>query len=186
MRSAASAFAHSGVGRATEAADRERRKRLWLDPVKADLRTPEALAVANEHHVSLRLAHQIAGLVVNLNSFLDAGHVYASQAGLADYIKGANDQRMSDRQVRRGIAFMEARGHLRIVRLRGTRNRMYPLYRVAETVAATDQPFVRAPDMMSSDQGHDVPGVRTSSPPKPSTNPITKTVDSPLPPMRTW
>jgi hypothetical protein len=176
------ALKDTAAGRSIDSADRERRKRLWLDPVKADLRTPDALATAKEHHVSLRLAHQIAGLVVNLNSFLDAGYIYPSQAGLADYIKGANDQRMSDRQVRRGIAFMEARGHLRVVRLRGTRNRMYPLYRAAGTVAAPTEVDARAPDTMSSDQGHGVRGVRTWCPPKPSNKPIYKTEEPPLPP----
>jgi hypothetical protein len=175
MRSAASAFANSSTGRATEAADRERRKLLWLHPVQADLRTPEALAMAKEYHVSLRLAHQIAGYVVNLPSFLAKGHVYPSQAYLAAHIKGANDQFMSDRQIRRAVAFMEARGHLRVVHRRGTLNCMFPIYRTAKTEA-------RAPDIMSSEEGHDVLGVRTWCPPKPSTKPIIETIDSPLTP----
>jgi hypothetical protein len=116
------------ISRAAEKTDRDRRKRLWLDPVFADLDTPEALKVANEEHVSLRLVRQIAGLIANLNSFLDAGFVYASQKGLARHIRNENGQPTSDRQVRRGIAFLTRRGHLRVVRSRGTHNDMFPLY----------------------------------------------------------
>jgi hypothetical protein len=143
-----------------EKEDRERRKRLWLDRVDADLPSPEGRAAAAEFHVSLRLARQLSGKIVNLDSFLDQGFVYASQAGLADRIKNANEERMSDRQVRRGIAFLEARGHLRVERTRGTRNQMYPLYRAAAAPGGTTT------DTMSSDQGLHVLPFVPSCPPK--------------------
>jgi hypothetical protein len=154
--------------RVPQRADRERRKRLWLDPLRADLDTAEALVMAKQHHVSLRLAVQVAGLIVNLNSFVDAGYVYASQAGLADYIKNENGQPASDRQVRRAIGFLVARKHLRIESCRGTRNRMFPLYRAAQPAAASE-------DIISSDQGHHVRGVRTSCPPNPVIKPLSET-----------
>ena len=106
----------------SERADRERRKRLWLDPLFEELGTPEALRLAKQCHVSLRLVGQVAGLIVNLNSFLDVGEVWASHAGLADYIKNANGQRISDRQVRRAIEFLRERGHPRVINCRGTVN----------------------------------------------------------------
>jgi hypothetical protein len=136
-----------------ERTERERRKHLWLDPVDTDLATPEALKMAGEFHVSLRLVRQIVGLVVNLDSFLDIGYVYASQRGLAGCINGANDQPMSDRQVRRGIAFLKARNHLRVVERRGARNRMFPLYR-----AAVQKPVFakQSEDMVSSENSRHV------------------------------
>ncbi len=154
--------------RVPQRADRECRKRLWLDPLRADLDTAEALVMAKQHHVSLRLAVRVAGLIVNLNSFVDAGYVYASQAGLADYIKNENGQPASDRQVRRAIGFLVARKHLRIESCRGTRNRMFPLYRAAQPAAASE-------DIVSSDQGHHVRGVRTSCPPNPVIKPLSET-----------
>jgi hypothetical protein len=57
----------------SEKADRERRKKLWLDPLFKDLATPDALQLARQCHVSLRLVGEVAGLIVNLNSFLDVG-----------------------------------------------------------------------------------------------------------------
>jgi hypothetical protein len=92
--------------RTAESADRERRKRLWLDPLLADFNAPAALEMARQHHVSLRLVAQVAGLIVTLDSFLDAGYVYASQAGLGRRIKNENGQPTSDRQVRRAIGFI--------------------------------------------------------------------------------
>jgi hypothetical protein len=163
------------MGRVPQRADRERRKRLWLDPLRADLDTAEALVMAKQHHVSLRLAVQVAGLIVNLNSFVDAGYVYASQAGLADYIKNENGQPASDRQVRRAIGFLVARKHLRIESCRGTRNRMFPLYRAAQPAAASE-------DIISSDQGHHVRGVRTSCPPNPVIKPLSETYTPQSPP----
>jgi hypothetical protein len=62
-----------------ERTERERRKHLWLDPIEADLATPKALKMAREFHVSLRLVRYIVGNIVNLDSFLDSGYVYASQ-----------------------------------------------------------------------------------------------------------
>jgi hypothetical protein len=161
--------------RVPQRADREHRKRLWLDPLRADLDTAEALVMAKQHHVSLRLAVQVAGLIVNLNSFVDAGYVYASQAGLADYIKNENGQPASDRQVRRAIGFLVARKHLRIESCRGTRNRMFPLYRAAQPAAASE-------DIISSDQGHHVRGVRTSCPPNPVIKPLSETYTPQSPP----
>jgi hypothetical protein len=131
-----------------EKEDRERRKRLWLDRIDADLPTEESRSAARVFHVSLRLLRQVTGLIVNLDSFLDRGLVYASQAGLADHIKNANERPMSDRQVRRAVAFLEARGHLRVERTRGTRNQMYPLYRVPGATVEG-----RATDTMSADHG---------------------------------
>jgi hypothetical protein len=163
--------------RAPQRTDRERRKRLWLDPLRADLDTAEALQMARQHHVSLRFAAQVAGLIVNLNSFIDAGYVYASQAGLADYIKNENGQPACDRQVRRAIDFLVARKHLRVERSRGTRNRMFSLYRAAQPMAAPPNE-----DIMSCDQGHDVRGVRTSCPPNPIIKPISETYTPQSPP----
>lgn len=161
-----------------EKADRERRKKLWLDPLLADLRTAAALQMAAQHHVSLRLAAQIAGFIVNLDSFLDAGYVYASQAGLAEYIKNENGRPTSDRQVRRGIAFLCARKHLRIENCRGKRNKMFPLYRAAAEPA---DPRLEGTDTMSSDQGPDVLKARKSCPPKLILKPITNN-SPPAPP----
>jgi hypothetical protein len=157
--------------------DRERRKRLWLDPLRADLDTDEALEMARQYHVSLRLAAQVAGLIVNLDSFLDVGYVYASQAGLAGYIKNENGQPMSDRQVRRAIAFLSARQHLRVENCRGIRNKMFPLYRSAKPAAG-----FTSEDTMSSSQGHHVRGVRTSCPPNPIIKPISETCPPQSPP----
>jgi hypothetical protein len=172
-----------------ERADRERRKKLWLDPLFADLSTPDALQLATQCHVSLRLVGQVAGLIVNLNSFLDVGEVWASHAGLADYIKNANGQRISDRQVRRAVEFLRERGHLRIINCRGTVNQMFPLYRqqrqraAAPADEATPSPreAMSADDngcnnnnIMSEHPGHDVQGPRTSWPPKLSTKPDIK------------
>jgi hypothetical protein len=173
----------------SEKADRERRKKLWLDPLFADLSTPDALQLAKQCHVSLRLVGQVAGLIVNLNSFLDVGEVWASHAGLADYIKNANGQRISDRQVRRAVEFLRERGHLRVVNCRGTVNQMFPLYRQerrqASTPAEEATPSLREAtsaddnacnnnDIMSEHPGHDVQGPRTSWPPKLSTKPDIK------------
>ncbi len=160
-----------------EKADRERRKKLWLDPLLADLRTPDALEIAARHHVSLRLAAQIAGLIVNLDSFLEAGYVYASQAGLAGYIKNENGRPTSDRQVRRGIGFLRARGHLRVENCPGTRNRMFPLYRAAGPAP----PARESEDTISSDRGHDVLTVRKSCPPNLILKPVTNN-SPPAPP----
>jgi hypothetical protein len=138
------------------------------------------------------------GLIVNLNSLLDVGWVWASHAGLADYIKNANGQRISDRQVRGAIEFLRERGHLRVDGCRGTTNQMFPLYRPQRPMAAepADEP---APsqreavseadnasnnsDIMSEHPGHDVQGVRTSWPPKLSTKPDIKH-NPPEPPYR--
>jgi len=67
--------------RVPQRADREHRKRLWLDPLRADLDTAEALVMAKQHHVSLRLAVRVAGLIVNLNSFVDAGTSMRARPG---------------------------------------------------------------------------------------------------------
>ena len=173
----------------SERADRERRKRLWLDPLFEELGTPEALRLAKQCHVSLRLVGQVAGLIVNLNSFLDVGEVWASHAGLADYIKNANGQRISDRQVRRAIEFLRERGHLRVINCRGTVNQMFPLYRQERRQASTpaeeatpspreatsaDDNACNNNDIMSEHPGHDVQGPRTSCPPKLSTKPDIK------------
>jgi hypothetical protein len=164
--------------RATEN-ERERRKRRWLDPLFADLDTAEALEMAKQHHVSLRLAAQVAGLIVNLNSFVDAGYVYASQTGLAGYIKNENGRPMSDRQVRRAIDFLAARKHLRVESRRGTSNKMFPLYRATHRLAVAhpspDPQRTGAEDIMSPDHGHDVRGVRTSCPPNPVIKPVSET-----------
>jgi hypothetical protein len=179
----------------SEKADRERRKKLWLDPLFADLSTPDALQLAKQCHVSLRLAGQVAGLIVNLNSFLDVGEVWASHAGLADYIKNANGQRISDRQVRRAIEFLRERGHLRVINCRGTVNQMFPLYRQQRGAAAVEE-ATPSPvesmsaaenasnnrDIMSEHPGHDVQGPRTSCPPKLSTKPDIKQ-SPPKPPL---
>ena len=182
----------------SEKADRERRKRLWLDPLFEDLATPEALQLAKQCHVSLRLVGQVAGLIVNLNSFLDVGKVWASHAGLADYIQNTNGQRISDRQVRRAVEFLRERGHLRVINCRGTVNQMFPLYRQQRQAAsepaeeATTSPVepMSAADnasnnkaIMSEHPGHDVQGVRTSWPPKLNTKPDIKH-NPPEPPYR--
>lgn len=185
---------------------REARKRLWLDPVFADLQTAEAAAVAKKEHVSVRLVRQIAGLIVNLNSFLDDGYVYASQVGLAKHITGSNDHPVSDRQVRRGLKVLEDRKHLQVDRRRGTNNRMRPLYRQQsanpraaglderQNSASDNLSFAEShrpvPDHvesvsaeMSSDQGHHVLTVRTSCPPNPFNKPSSETeAVPPLPP----
>jgi hypothetical protein len=178
----------------SEKADRERRKRLWLDPLFEDLGTPDALQLAKQCHVSLRLVGQVAGLIVNLDSFLDVGKVWASHAGLSDYIKNANGQRISDRQVRRAVEFLRERGHLRVINCRGTVNQMFPLYRqqrpaTAEPVATTSPVEDVAADnasnnkdIMSEHPGHDVQEVRTSCPPKLSTKPDIK-LNPPEPPL---
>ncbi len=152
--------------------DRERKKRLWLDPVIADLDTVAALDTAAQYHVSRRLVAQIAGLIVNLPSFVDVGYVYGSHAGLARFIKNENGRPTSARQVRRGIEFLTARGHLRVDRRRGTSNRMFPLYRPAESE-----------DIMSRGCGHDVQGVRTSCPPNPIDKPKSETCTPCGPPL---
>lgn len=144
--------------------DRERRKRLWLDPIKADLSAPGAREIAGQFRVSLRLSARIAGFIVNLDSFLDAGYVYASQSGIGRYIKNENGDPVSARQVRRCINFLAARGHLRVERRRGTWNLMFPIYRAA-----------KSEDTVSSDRGNDVRGVRPSCPPKLVLKPITET-----------
>ena len=174
----------------TETADRERRKRLWLDPLYADLDTPEALEMAKQHHVSLRLAGHVAGFIVNLDSFLDQGYIWASQEGLAGYVKNYNGQPMSNKQIGRVIAFLEARNHLGVKRTRGIRNEMRPIYRLTKPVSepspadATLAPDCRSASdaIMSVDQGHDVRGVRTSCPPNPIIKPISKTY-TPLTPQ---
>lgn len=157
-----------------EGIDRERRKRLWLAPLIADLGTPEALELAAQFQVSRRLLADIAGRIVNLNSFLDAGYVYPSAAGIGRMIKNANGQWMSARQVRRGISFFGARGWLRVEHRPGFQNWIFPLYRAAEGL-----------DIVSGDPGHDVQGgadimstetnnnkpeSKTTSPPTPSSH----------------
>jgi hypothetical protein len=173
-----------------EKEDRERRKRVWLDRIDADLPTDEVRREAGEFHVSLRLVRQVTGLIVNLDSFLDRGHVYASQAGLADHIKNANEKRISDRQVRRVVCFLEARGHLRVERTRGTRNQMWPLYRALDVKGAVASDTIsdccgstttpgsgaRAPDTISSDQGRHVLPFDPPCPP----NQESKLLDEPL------
>jgi hypothetical protein len=156
--------------------DRERRKRLWLDPVMADINTLDALETAAGCHVSLRLVAQVVGLIVNLNSFLDAGYVYASQEGLARYIKNENGRPSSARQVRRVIRFLVERGHLRVDGSPGISNLMYPLYRatVTNNIVSSVQP-ARTEDIMAGNRGHDVRGVGTSWPPKPVYKPSIQT-----------
>jgi hypothetical protein len=162
-----------------EKESRERRKRLWLDRIDADLPSTEGRSDARKFHVSLRLIRQISGLIVNLDSFLDRGYVYASQATLAGYIKNANEQRMSDRQVRRGVAFLEARGHLRVARTRGTHNQMYPLYR-----ALTAPDSATTTDTMSADTGLHVLPFGGPCPPKQASKLLDQPKkEPPLPPV---
>jgi hypothetical protein len=144
---------------AAEKVLRERQKQLWLKPLLDDLRTPGALETAKQFSISLRLVGQIAGLIVNLDSFLDDGYVYPSQAGLGKRIKNENGQSTSARQIRRAIGFLIARDHLHVEHCRGTRNKMFPRYRRAETNAGQSE------DMVAADRGHDVRRVRTSCPP---------------------
>ena len=153
-------------------ADREHQKKLWLGPVYADLDTLEALEVAAHFQVSTRLAGQIAGFIVNLNSFLDVGYVYVSHAGLARHIKNANGQPVSERQVRRVVKFLSARGYLRVEHRQGSPNLTFPLYHAPEP-----------PGMMAGEPGHDVQGGRTSCPPNPIIKPSTQTSLSPQTPL---
>jgi hypothetical protein len=153
------------VAQTTHEADRERRKRLWLDPLIADLGTPEASELAAQFRVSKRLLADIAGRIVNLNSFLNAGYVYPSAAGIGRMIKNANGHWTSGRQVRRGISFFRARGWIRVEPRPGSQNWMFPLYRA-----------VAAADTVTGDPGHDVRGVRTSCPPKLINKPENKTI----------
>jgi len=167
-----------------ETADRERRKRLWLDPLYADLDMPEALEMAKQHHVSLRLAGQVAGFIVNLDSFLDQGYVWASQEGLALYVKNYNGQPISNKQIGRVIAFLEARNHLSVKRTRGIRNEMRPIYRLVAKPNSDDATLApdgrsASDDIVSADHRHDVRGVRTSC----STNPIIKPVSKTYTPL---
>jgi hypothetical protein len=143
------------VARDAEGKDRERRKRLWFDPVIADLGTDEALEQAAEFHVSRRTVADVVGRIVNLNSFLDAGYVYVSNAGLARLIKNPNGASMSKRQIQRVIVFLRARGHLRLEHRQGAQNWIFPLYRAVDTS-----------DIVSMDPGHYVHGPMTSCPPK--------------------
>jgi hypothetical protein len=165
------------IWRSKEKTDRERQKRRWLDPVFEDFDTPEALQTARAYHVSLRLAGQFVAFIVNLDSFLEDGYVYASQKALAARIKNENGEPTSDRQVRRVIAFVAARRHLHVERCSGTSNRMFPLYRATQRV--TPPP---TEDTVSSDHGHDARGVRTSCPPNPIVKPVSETYTPQSPP----
>lgn len=160
--------------------DRERRKRLWVGPLLDDLATSAAQEAAERCHVSCRLIAQVAGFIVNLNSFLDRGYVYPSQRRLAASIKGSNGQPVSDRQIRRAIRFLRERGHLRQENGRGT-PKIFPLYRAAVTAESA----TRRSDTMSGEVGHHVRDGRTSCPPKLLVlKPSIQTLSSPTPPSR--
>lgn len=161
--------------------DRERRKQLWLRPLFEDLDTAAAQEIAAGCHVSLRLIAQVAGFVVNLNSFLDHGFVYPSQRRLAASIKGSHGKPVSDRQVRRAIRFLRERGHLRQENGRGT-PKMFPLYREPGAGSEARRSDIRS-DMMSAMVGHHVRDGRTSCPPNLTLlKPLTKTTSTPTPP----
>lgn len=164
--------------------DRERKKRLWLDPVIADLDTVTALITARDCHVSLRLVAQIAGLLVNLNSFIDVGYVYGSHAGLAKFVKNENGEPISTRQMQRGIEFLTIRGHLRVDRRAGTSNYMFPLYRRAESDTVSAVQPARTNDTMSRDPRHDVQGPTTSCRTNPISKPTIETCSPCSPPLR--
>ena len=138
--------------------DREPRKRLWLEPVFADLKTPSARESAKRHQISLRLAGSIAGLIVNLDSFLDSGCVYPTAARLGELIKNSNGTATSGRQVRRAIAFLTDRDHLRVVPRPGQTNLLYPRYRKSAGRPRTSCPgsCPGTPDIMSGHPGHHV------------------------------
>ena len=157
--------------RAQPTTDRERRKRLWLDPVFAQLNTREALELARKCSVSLRMAAHVAGLIVNLPSFLDRGYIYASPAGLAKHIKNDNGARLSARQARRCIEFLRRCGQVRLEARPGKTNLLYPIYSAV--------PPSPGSDIMAKDSGHDGQTPRTSCP----TNPNTKPLVTPLTPQ---
>jgi hypothetical protein len=139
----------------TEEEDRERRKRLWLDRIDADLPSPEGRAAAGEFHVSLPrkpihesrmrencdLAEAVDPLTTSLRRIIPMSRL--------EHLLNEIQRRISNRQVRRGVAFLRARGHLRVEQTRlGTRNQMYPLYR-----GAAAAPGAIITDTMSSDTG---------------------------------
>lgn len=163
--------------------DLERRKRLWLEPVWADLKTAPAREDAAKHHVSLRLARAVAGHIVNLESFIqNPGHVWASYSGLGKIIKNANGVATSGRQIQRAIAFLAARDHLRVVHRDGGTNLLYPRYRKAiESAETRSEGADTVSRVMSGDLGHDVVPPLTSCPTKLSIKPLSQTTETTLP-----
>jgi hypothetical protein len=125
--------------------DRERRKQLWFAPFLNYLNTDDALVLARRYKISIRLAGHVGGVLINFNSFLDAGYVYPSAAGLGRLVKNANGKAMSARQIRRVLAFMRECRAIRVVSDDGRRNKIFPLHLAAAT-----------PDMVSADPGHHV------------------------------
>jgi len=107
---------------------RPRPKSLWRGLVYEDLKTPEAIEMARRFHVAISLLRRIAYVISNLKSFTERGFAWASQAWLASAIKHDNGLTVSERQIRRGMAFFVARGWLRLEHRRGTNNRIFPLH----------------------------------------------------------
>jgi hypothetical protein len=155
--------------------NRESLKQRWLAPIFADLKTPAARQSAKEHKVSTRLAASVAGLIVNLNSFIDRGYVYATAAGLGKHIKNANGGPTSERQIRRVITFLADRDHLRVVARPGRTNLLYPRYRKIDDILDTMS------NVVARDLGHDVQPPRTSCPPKLILKSSTQTTETSLP-----
>jgi len=122
---------------------REQEKRRWTDLVIADLDSDAGKAAAREQHVAPRTVKQVMWTIANLDSFLDAGHVYISLPGLGERVRNCYDENMSARHLRRAVAVLVARDHLSIDPRPGSSNLMRPKYR-GDTL-----------DMVTGDPGHD-------------------------------
>jgi hypothetical protein len=108
---------------------REPEKQQWLHgQVIPDLKTHAGRVLAREFEVAPDIVAKVAGLVVNLNSFLEIPRgVYGSYAGLANHIKkNALGDTISARQVRRAIAWLIARRHVIAIKRPGRTNLLIP------------------------------------------------------------
>ncbi len=161
--------------------NRENLKQRWLAPVWADLKTPAVRQLAKEYKVAVRLVASVAGLIVNLDSFIDRGYVYGTAAGFGKGIKNANGGPTSGRQIQRAIAFLKALGHIRVVARPGYSNLLYPRYR--KSVCTPDT----MSDVMAGDAGQDVQPPLTSCPTKLKfkTSIQTEETSLPQPPLST-
>jgi hypothetical protein len=155
--------------------NRENLKQRWLAPVWADLKTPAARQLAKEFKVAVRLVASVAGLIVNLDSFIDRGYVYGTAAGFGKSIKNANGGPTSGRQIQRAIAFLKALGHIRVVARPGYSNLLYPRYR--KSVCTPDT----MSDVMAGDTGQDVQPPLTSCPTKLILKSTIQTAETSLP-----
>jgi hypothetical protein len=101
----------------------QRRKEIWVGQVRANLRIPEAQALAKQQHVSIRSIVDFVRALASLNSFTARGKVWASQKWLSAHLN------LSKRQIMRIVRVLRERGLLEVDRpVRNGRNLMTPIF----------------------------------------------------------